>query len=227
MRAVAMIQPPEAAEAFTGRDDGREPRGPQGGVGRVDEGGRDPGGGGPGPGRGAARPGGPGAGERRPRPVPARDGLPAEAVPLLAECAADPNDGLRTERRGGPGERGPGRPAADTLRRLVEDPNSRIRLIAAGAVLAEDPADAAAGEVVAAALADPALRLRRVGLDVVASLGDHGVGSWTPCAAGRGRGGPGRPGGRGRVGVPPGGTYGRRDTTGRGWGLMPRGATRS
>jgi HEAT repeat protein len=70
---------------------------------------------------------------------------------------------------------GPRGAAADTLRHLIEDPNSRIRLVAAGAVLAAAPDDLPAGEVVRAALSDPALRLRRVALDAVSALGPHGV----------------------------------------------------
>ena len=101
------------------------------------------------------------------------ESLPSEAVPLLVECAADPNDGLRLNavvalQGSDSGSWG------DVFHRLIDDPNSRIRLIASGAVLAQDPADAAATAVVTAALADPALRLRQVGLDVVASLGDRG-----------------------------------------------------
>jgi HEAT repeat protein len=102
------------------------------------------------------------------------DALPPTAVPLLEECAADPNDGLRLNAavalRGAASGAGAG-----TLRRLIEDPNTRVRLVAAGAVLSADPADPAAATAVAAALSDPALRLRRLGLDVVASLGDGGV----------------------------------------------------
>ena len=102
------------------------------------------------------------------------DALPPAAVPLLEECAADPNDGLRLNavvalREGAPGA------AAATLHRLIDDPNTRVRLVAAGAVLSADPADPAAAAVVVAALSNPALRLRRLGLDVVASLGDRGV----------------------------------------------------
>jgi HEAT repeat protein len=102
------------------------------------------------------------------------DTLPPAAVPLLEECAADPNDGLRLNAvvalRGGAGGA-----AAATLHRLIDDPNTRVRLVAAGAVLAADPTDRAAATVVTAALSDPALRLRQLGLDVVTSLGDRGV----------------------------------------------------
>jgi HEAT repeat protein len=99
--------------------------------------------------------------------------LPSEAVPLLVECAADPNDGLRLNavvalRRADSGARD------EVLRHLIEDPNTRIRLIAAGAVLAQSPTDAPAAAVISEALSAPALRLRTVGLDVIDSLGDRG-----------------------------------------------------
>jgi HEAT repeat protein len=173
LRAVAMIQPPEAAEAFTGgmTDASPEVRKvasagwmkaaeiPEAAVPVLVEALRDP--------------------EVQVRANAAHalsrlEPLPAEAVPLLTECAADPNDGLRLNAvvalRGAPAGAG-----GEILHRLVEDPNSRIRLIAAGAVLAGDPTDAAAAAVVSAALSDPALRLRQVGLDVVTSLGEHGA----------------------------------------------------
>ncbi|HVK07386.1 MAG TPA: HEAT repeat domain-containing protein [Gemmataceae bacterium] len=173
LRAIAMIQPPEATEAFTAgmKDAAPDVRKvasagwmkaaeiPAEAVAGLVEALRDP--------------------EVQVRANAAHalarlDGLPAEAVPLLLECAADPNDGLRMNAvvalaNGDPGT------AADTLHHLVEDPNSRIRLIAAGAVLAGDPEDTSARGVVGAALADPALRLRRGALDAVAALGPQGV----------------------------------------------------
>jgi HEAT repeat protein len=102
------------------------------------------------------------------------ESLPHEAVPLLVECTADPSDGLRMNaalalREGAPGS------AADVFQHLVEDPNSRIRLIAAEAVLARDPTDRRAAAVVVAALSEPTLRLRKVALEAVASLGTEGV----------------------------------------------------
>jgi HEAT repeat protein len=103
------------------------------------------------------------------------DALPAAAVPLLEECAADPSDGLRLNAALALQE-GAGGAAVATFRRLLDDPNARVRLVAAEGVLTADPADPAAGAVVAAALADPMPRLRRIGLDVIGSLGDRGVG---------------------------------------------------
>jgi HEAT repeat protein len=99
--------------------------------------------------------------------------LPPAAVPLLTECVADPNDGLRLNAavalKATPAEQ-----TRDVWPRLIDDPNPRVRLVAAGAVLADDPDHAEAANVVTAALADPALRIRRIAVDVLASLGQAG-----------------------------------------------------
>src|SRR5262249_22926318 len=55
------------------------------------------------------------------------------------------------------------------------DPNSRVRLIAAGSVLAEEPGHERAAAVLTGALADPALRLRRAAADFLATLGPRAV----------------------------------------------------
>jgi HEAT repeat protein len=173
MRAIALIQPPETVEALTGgmTDASPEVRKvasagwtkaaaiPETAVPALVEALRDP--------------------EVQVRANAARalarlEPLPPDSVPLLIECAADPNDGLRLNavaalRRADLGDE------IDVLGRLVGDPNSRVRLIAAGAVLARDPADADAAAVVTAALSDPALRLRQVGLEAIAALGDRGL----------------------------------------------------
>ena len=99
------------------------------------------------------------------------DELPPDAVPLLAECTADPNDGLRLNAVLALWK---GEVGLDVLRARIDDPNTRVRLIAAGAVLAHAAEDAAAVAVVTAALTDPATRMRQVGLDVIAQLGDRG-----------------------------------------------------
>jgi len=66
------------------------------------------------------------------------DPLPAEAVPLLVACTADASDGLRMNARAGAQEGGPrgyprGHAAPDRA-----TPMRRIRLIAAGSLLAGD-----------------------------------------------------------------------------------------
>jgi HEAT repeat protein len=103
--------------------------------------------------------------------------LPPEAIMLLIECAADPNDGLRLNAAVALREAAGG-VVGELFDRLLGDPNSRIRLIAAGAILARSPANVEAASVVAASLSDPALRLRQVALEAVASHGDGGLAFW-------------------------------------------------
>lgn len=98
------------------------------------------------------------------------DELPPEAVPALAECAAHPSDGLRLNAtvalRKAPNARA-------VFHGLLDDPNARVRLVAAGAVLERTPDDKRAAPVVLAALSDPVLRLRQVALEVLAALDDR------------------------------------------------------
>ena len=86
--------------------------------------------------------------------------LPAGAVAALRECAGDPNDGLRLNaalalRLAPPGE------VADLMDHLLDDPNVRVRLVAAGAVLGADPATHRAAAVVRTAADDPSPRVRQ------------------------------------------------------------------
>lgn len=102
------------------------------------------------------------------------DALPASAVPLLVECTAEPHDGLRINAamalRLAPADAVEG-----VMRQLVADPNSRVRLIAAGSILAAEPDSAEAAAVLVEALADPALRVRKAALELIDSLGEGGV----------------------------------------------------
>ena len=61
------------------------------------------------------------------------------------------------------------------MQRLVADPNSRVRLIAAGSLLSADASNAVAGAVLMEALGDPALRVREAALELVESLGASGA----------------------------------------------------
>src|SRR4051794_32249344 len=98
------------------------------------------------------------------------DPVPAEAIPLLAECAAHPDAGLRLN--AALALQGvPGRAAADALHPLLDDPNPRLRLIAARRVLADDPADAGAVAAVADALASPAAGIRHAAADLTEAVG--------------------------------------------------------
>ncbi len=75
----------------------------------------------------------------------------------------------------------------DVMQRLIADPNSRVRLIAAGSLLTAESGNNQAGVVLLEALEDPALRVREAAIELLASLG-------TECAAFieglRGRDGP-------------------------------------
>jgi HEAT repeat protein len=87
------------------------------------------------------------------------DDLPADAVTALRECAGDPNDGLRLNavlalRLAPPAA------VADLMGHLLSDPSLRVRLVAAGAVLGANPADERAAAVVLAAADDPNPRVR-------------------------------------------------------------------
>jgi len=170
MRAIAMIQPPEAAEAFAvGLKDASvdvrvlasagwinaEAVPPEAAPALV-EALRDP--------------------EPRVRANAAQamtrlEAVPADAVPLLVECAAEPNDALRlaaaTALKSAPPEA-----VDEVMEHLTEDPNPRVRLAAAGALLSVDPDDAQAAAVLLDALADPAARVRETALEVFESLGE-------------------------------------------------------
>ena len=63
----------------------------------------------------------------------------------------------------------------DVMRRLVADPNSRVRLIAAGSLLSAESSNTNAGIVLREALEDPALRVREAALELLESLGASGA----------------------------------------------------
>jgi HEAT repeat protein len=102
------------------------------------------------------------------------DALPAAAVPLLIECAGAASAGLRMN--GALALRlAPTGAVLEVMRQLVEDPNARVRLIAASCLLSVDPGDAKAGAVLVEALGDPAPRVRKGALQPVESLGPDGA----------------------------------------------------
>jgi HEAT repeat protein len=102
------------------------------------------------------------------------DVLPAGAVPLLILCTADASDGLRLNATLALQLAPPGAVGA-VMRHLVEDANLRIRLIAAGFILLADAANTTASAVVAEALSDPTVRLRKAALALIESLGPGAV----------------------------------------------------
>ncbi len=103
------------------------------------------------------------------------DELPAEAVPLLIACAGEPDEGLRL-RAVMALKLAPAAAVDEAMRRLVADPNPRIRLIASASRLSLNADDPEAVAVVKEALGDPSARVRKAALDLLDSLGASGVG---------------------------------------------------
>jgi HEAT repeat protein len=93
-------------------------------------------------------------------------------VPRLAECAADPSDGLRINAAQALQSLAAGE-AVTVMEHLLGDPNPRVRLIAARALLARDAGHEGARGVVLEALGDPVLKMRRAALELVESLGEN------------------------------------------------------
>lgn len=88
------------------------------------------------------------------------DEIPAEAIPLLQECAADPNDGIRLNAAVAL-QLAPAAEVAPLMVHLLDDPNVRIRLVAARAILSQTPGEQRAVAVVLAAKDDPSPRVRQ------------------------------------------------------------------
>jgi len=175
MRALAMIQPPEAAQAMaTGLKDAsadvrvvasagwmRAAEIPEDAVPALVEALRDP--------------------EVQVRANAAHalarlETLPTEAVAPLIAAAADPGDGLRINAAMALKLAPAGAAVGETMRALVADPNPRVRLIAAGSVLADDSDHPGARAVLVDALSDPSPRVRKAAVALVESLGKDGVG---------------------------------------------------
>ena len=102
------------------------------------------------------------------------DAIPAAAIPLLIECTADANDGLRMNAAMAL-KLAPAGEVLEVMRRLVADPNSRVRLIAAGSLLPAESSDAVAGAVLMEAMGDPAPRVREAARELLESLGAGGA----------------------------------------------------
>ena len=60
------------------------------------------------------------------------------------------------------------------MQHLLEDSNSRVRLIAASAILATEPANVVAGAVLVNSLNDPVILVREGALVLLDSLGEGG-----------------------------------------------------
>ena len=95
--------------------------------------------------------------------------LPPDAVPVLVDCTADPSDSLRLNAALAL-RTAPPTTTAEVMDGLLEDPNPRVRVVAAGALLAADPTHAAARAVVEAARGEPSPRVRQAAEELWQSL---------------------------------------------------------
>lgn len=102
------------------------------------------------------------------------DALPAEAIALLIGCTDDFYDGLRMNAAVAL-KHAPASAIAEVMQHLLTDPNPRVRLIAAGTLLSAEPDNPQACAVVVEALGDSVLRLRKATLELVESLGPGGL----------------------------------------------------
>ncbi len=100
--------------------------------------------------------------------------VPSAAIPFLIECTADANDGLRVNAATAL-KNAPAAQVAEVMRRLLVDPNSRVRLVAAGSLLAAESDDADAGAVMVDALGDTTRRVREAALELLGALGARGA----------------------------------------------------
>lgn len=100
--------------------------------------------------------------------------LPPEAVPGLIECAGDAEDGVRLGAARALRDANPAE-VKDVFIHLLDDRNARVRLLAAGCLVASDPAHAAAAAVIAATLGEGPVGARRNALELVAALGSGAV----------------------------------------------------
>jgi HEAT repeat protein len=102
------------------------------------------------------------------------DPWPATSFAPLIACTADAHDGLRMNAAMAL-RLAPAGTVGDAMQHLVADPNSRVRLVAAGFLLAAGLGGAEAGAVLVDALGDPAKRVRTAALELVESLGTGGT----------------------------------------------------
>lgn len=101
------------------------------------------------------------------------DALPTAAIPLLIACTADDNDGLRMNAALAL-KLATGGAVTEAMEHLLEDASLRIRFISASTLLPLAPDHARAGAVLIEALSDSTLRLRQAAAALVKSLGQEG-----------------------------------------------------
>jgi HEAT repeat protein len=101
------------------------------------------------------------------------DPLPSEAIPHLIECTSHPSDGLRINAAMAL-KAAPRNVVREVMQHLVEDPNLRVRLIAASVLAIDNPEDERVASVLAEASLAPSVRLRQGVIEVIESLGLDG-----------------------------------------------------
>lgn len=99
------------------------------------------------------------------------DTLPDAAIPLLVECIAAPSNGLRLHAALAL-QKAATKVDAAVWRSIIDDPNMSVRLIAARALLAETSGRTAVLPVLADALANASAGYRRAALQLIETLAD-------------------------------------------------------
>jgi HEAT repeat protein len=102
------------------------------------------------------------------------DSIPVAAIPPLIECAADGNDGLRMNAARAL-KLASAQSIIEVMQRLMADPNSRVRLIAASSLLAAEPGNALAVGVLVESLQDPVRGVQEAARALLDSLEAGGV----------------------------------------------------
>lgn len=110
------------------------------------------------------------------------DALPAAAIPLLIACTADANDGLRMNAALAL-KLATGTEVTEAMERLLGDSSLRVRFVAARALLPLNPGHPRAGAALVEAMSDPTVRLRQAALALVKSLGAAGNAFLEPLRA--------------------------------------------
>jgi HEAT repeat protein len=98
--------------------------------------------------------------------------LPPAAIPPLIEAAADPSDNLRLNAVMAL-RNAPPTATAEVIEHLLEDSNARVQLMAAGALLSANPTHDRARTVAEAARNDPSPRVRKAAEDILRSAAAH------------------------------------------------------
>jgi HEAT repeat protein len=100
--------------------------------------------------------------------------LPSKAIALLVTCTEDANDNLRLHAAVAL-QKAPPAAVSKTMRTLVADPNIRVRLIAAGNLLTSQGMLPAGVSIVKESLADASASVRNAAMQLIESLGSNSI----------------------------------------------------